>query len=88
MTLDEDIKNKIEIKILILELFEYLLYRFKYSNKIRNISLDTSELDEYIVKYKIYYTNNNSKSGTLNLLFYQDNLSVDNILKEILIHES
>ena len=88
MTLDEDIKIKIEIKILILELFEYLLYRFKYSNKIRNISLDTSELDEYIVKYKIYYTNNNSKSGTLNLLFYQDNLSVDNILKEILIHES
>lgn len=88
MTLDEDIKIKREIKILILELFEYLLYRFKYSNKIRNISLDTSELDEYIVKYKIYYTNNNSKSGTLNLLFYQDNLSVDNILKEILIHES
>ncbi len=88
MTLDEDIKIKREIKILILELFEYLLYRFKYSNKIRNISLDTSELDEYIVKYKIYYTNNNSKNGTLNLLFYQDNLSVDNILKEILIHES
>ena len=88
MTLDENIKIKREIKILILELFEYLLYRFKYSNKIRNISLDTSELDEYIVKYKIYYTNNNSKSGTLNLLFYQDNLSVDNILKEILIHES
>ena len=88
MTLDEDIKIKREIKILILELFEYLLYRFKYSNKIRNISLDTSELDEYVVKYKIYYTNNNSKSGTLNLLFYQDNLSVDNILKEILIHES
>ena len=88
MTLDEDIKIKKEIKILILELFEYLLYKFKYSNKIRNISLDTSELDEYIVKYKIYYTNNNSKSGTLNLLFYQDNLSVDNILKEILIHES
>lgn len=88
MTLDKDIKIKREIKILILELFEYLLYRFKYSNKIRNISLDTSELDEYIVKYKIYYTNNNSKNGTLNLLFYQDNLSVDNILKEILIHES
>lgn len=88
MTLDENIKIKREIKILILELFEYLLYRFKYSNKIRNISLDTSELDGYIVKYKIYYTNNNSKSGTLNLLFYQDNLSVDNILKEILIHES
>ena len=88
MTLDKNIKIKREIKILILELFEYLLYRFKYSNKIRNISLDTSELDEYIVKYKIYYTNNNSKSGTLNLLFYQDNLSVDNILKEILIHES
>lgn len=88
MTLDENIKIKREIKILILELFEYLLYRFKYSNKIRNISLDTSELDEYIVKYKIYYTNNNSKNGTLNLLFYQDNLSVDNILKEILIHES
>lgn len=88
MTLDEDIKIKREIKILILELFEYLLYRFKYSNKIKNISLDTSELDEYIVKYKIYYTNNNSKNGTLNLLFYQDNLSVDNILKEILIHES
>ena len=88
MTLDEDIKIKREIKILILELFEYLLYRFKYSNKIRNISIDTSELDEYIVKYKIYYTNNNSKNGTLNLLFYQDNLSVDNILKEILIHES
>lgn len=88
MTLYEDIKIKREIKILILELFEYLLYRFKYSNKIRNISLDTSELDEYIVKYKIYYTNNNSKNGTLNLLFYQDNLSVDNILKEILIHES
>lgn len=88
MTLDENIKIKREIKILILELFEYLLYRFKYSNKIRNISLDTSELDEYVVKYKIYYTNNNSKSGTLNLLFYQDNLSVDNILKEILIHES
>lgn len=88
MTLDENIKMKREIKILILELFEYLLYRFKYSNKIRNISLDTSELDEYIVKYKIYYTNNNSKNGTLNLLFYQDNLSVDNILKEILIHES
>lgn len=88
MTLDKNIKIKREIKILILELFEYLLYRFKYSNKIRNISLDTSELDEYIVKYKIYYTNNNSKNGTLNLLFYQDNLSVDNILKEILIHES
>lgn len=88
MTLDENIKIKREIKILILELFEYLLYRFKYSNKIRNISIDTSELDEYIVKYKIYYTNNKSKSGTLNLLFYQDNLSVDNILKEILIHES
>ena len=88
MTSDKDIKIKREIKILILELFEYLLYRFKYSNKIRNISLDTSELDEYIVKYKIYYTNNNSKNGTLNLLFYQDNLSVDNILKEILIHES
>lgn len=88
MTLDENIKIKREIKILILELFEYLLYRFKYSNKIRNISIDTSELDEYIVKYKIYYTNNNSKNGTLNLLFYQDNLSVDNILKEILIHES
>lgn len=88
MTLDEDIKIKREIKILILELFEYLLYRFKYSNKVRNISIDTSELDGYIVKYKIYYTNNNSKSGTLNLLFYQDNLSVDNILKEILIHES
>ena len=88
MTLDEDIKIKREIKILILELFEYLLYRLTYSNKIRNISLDTSELDEYIVKYKIYYTNNNSKSGTLNLLFYQDNLSVDNILNEILIHES
>ena len=79
MTLDENIKIKREIKILILELFEYLLYRFKYSNKIRNISIDTSELDEYIVKYKIYYTNNKSKSGTLNLLFYQDNLSVDNI---------
>ena len=88
MTLDKNIKIKREIKILILELFEYLLYRFKYSNKIRNISIDTSELDEYIVKYKIYYTNNNSKNGTLNLLFYQDNLSVDNILKEILIHES
>lgn len=88
MTLDEDIKIKREIKILILELFEYLLYKFKYSNKVRNISIDTSELDEYVVKYKIYYTNNNSKSGTLNLLFYQDNLSVDNILKEILIHES
>lgn len=88
MPLDENIKIKREIKILILELFEYLLYRFKYSNKIRNISIDTSELDEYIVKYKIYYTNNNSKNGTLNLLFYQDNLSVDNILKEILIHES
>ena len=88
MTLDENIKIKREIKILILELFEYLLYRFKYSNKVRNISIDTSELDGYIVKYKIYYTNNNSKSGTLNLLFYQDNLSVDNILKEILIHES
>lgn len=88
MTLDENIKIKREIKILILELFEYLLYRFKYSNKIRNISIDTSELDECIVKYKIYYTNNNSKNGTLNLLFYQDNLSVDNILKEILIHES
>lgn len=88
MTLDEDIKIKREIKILILELFEYLLYKFKYSNKVRNISIDTSELDGYIVKYKIYYTNNNSKSGTLNLLFYQDNLSVDNILKEILIHES
>lgn len=88
MTLDEDIKIKREIKILILELFEYLLYKFKYSNKIRNISIDTSELDGCIVKYKIYYTNNNSKSGTLNLLFYQDNLSVDNILKEILIHES
>lgn len=87
MTLDEDIKIKREIKILILELFEYLLYKFKYSNKVRNISIDTSELDGYIVKYKIYYTNNNSKSGTLNLLFYQDNLSVDNILKEILIHE-
>lgn len=88
MTLDEDIKIKREIKILILELFEYLLYKFKSSNKVRNISIDTSELDGYIVKYKIYYTNNNSKSGTLNLLFYQDNLSVDNILKEILIHES
>ena len=88
MTLDEDIKIKREIKILILELFEYLLYKFKYSNKVRNISIDTSELDGYIVKYKIYYTNNNAKSGTLNLLFYQDNLSVDNILKEILIHES
>ena len=88
MTLDEDIKIKRKIKILILELFEYLLYKFKYSNKVRNISIDTSELDEYVVKYKIYYTNNNSKSGTLNLLFYQDNLSVDNILKEILIHES
>ena len=88
MTLDENIKIKREIKILILELFEYLLYKFKYSNKVRNISIDTSELDGYIVKYKIYYTNNNSKSGTLNLLFYQDNLSVDNILKEILIHES
>lgn len=88
MTLDEDIKIKREIKILILELFEYLLYKFKYSNKVRNISIDTSELDGYIVKYKIYYTNNNSKSGTLNLLFYQDNLSVDIILKEILIHES
>ena len=88
MTLDEDIKIKREIKILILELFEYLLYKFKCSNKIRNISIDSSELDGCIVKYKIYYTNNNSKSGTLNLLFYQDNLSVDNILKEILIHES
>ena len=88
MTSDKDIKIKREIKILILELFEYLLYKFKYSNKVRNISIDTSELDGYIVKYKIYYTNNNSKSGTLNLLFYQDNLSVDNILKEILIHES
>ena len=88
MTLDKNIKIKREIKILILELFFFFFYRFKYSNKIRNISIDTSELDEYIVKYKIYYTNNNSKNGTLNLLFYQDNLSVDNILKEILIHES
>lgn len=88
MTPDENIKIKREIKILILDLFDLLFYKFKFSSKIKKVSIDISELDSYIIKYNIYYFNNKSDNKVLNLLFYQDNLTVDNILKEILIHES
>lgn len=82
---NKELKDSVQ---LVLELVYFLLFYRKPRNRIKNILIDFSEKDSYVINYRIFYHNSkDDKEGYITFLYQLDYLTLEDIVKEIYLYE-